>query len=175
VARGPSPGDDGFFTNLRRALFMRRLRRAQEEEPVPGAVPHLDYRQRRLIRAMLAHPEEPWSLGAIWYTFLIMPIATTELGEELAAANLANIRWVEGKRCLTLTEYGANEFPAILDLYRSQRPMIVLVRRGPRAAGVLWRLRHRDRVWRRRLKQGEHGGRAERDDEHELPPPGSVS
>ncbi len=86
-----------FSRSVRRALFMRRLRRAQQEQPLPGAVPHLGFRQRRLIRAMLAHPEEPWSLNAIWYTFLIMPATTTELGEKLTGAYLANIRWVEGK------------------------------------------------------------------------------
>lgn len=194
MAGGPSPDDNGFFRGLRRALFMRRLRRMQEEEPLPGAVPHLSFQQRRLIRAMLAHPEQPWSLNAIWYTFLILPVSTTELGEKLSAAYLANIRWVEGKRCLTLTEYGVGEFPAILDLYRSQRPLVVLLSRGPRAAGILWRMRHRDRVWKRRLKreqreqresrelrakqERELGSRVEReewDDGHELPPPGSMS
>jgi hypothetical protein len=59
-----------------------------------------------------------------------------------------------------LTDYGVSEFPGILDLYRSQRPMIVLLRSGPRAAGILWWMRHRDRVWRRARK-------------HELPPGGS--
>jgi hypothetical protein len=172
MAGGSGPDDDGFIRGLRRALFMRRLRRMQEEEPLPGAVP-------------------PWSLNAIWYTFLILPVTTTELGEKLSAAYLANIRWVEGKRCLTLTEYGVGEFPAILDLYRSQRPLVVLLSRGPRAAGILWRMRHRDRVWKRRLKReqrearelrakqerehGDHAERAEWDDGHELPPPGSMS
>jgi hypothetical protein len=160
VAPRPSPGDpdDGdFLSSLRRALFMRRLRRAQEEQPLPGAVPHLSFRQRRLIRAMLARPQDPWTLNAIWYTFLIMPVTTTELGAELSAAYLANIRWIDGKRCLELTDYGVSEFPGILDLYRSQRPMIVLFRSGPRSAGILWWMRHRDRVWRRAQK-------------HELPP-----
>lgn len=139
---------------------MRRLRRAQEEQPLPGAVPHLSFRQRRLIRAMLVHPQEPWTLNAIWYTFLIMPVTTTELAAALSAAYLANIRWIEGKRCLELTDYGVSEFPGILDLYRSQRPMIVLFRSGPRAAGILWWMRHRDRVLRRAQKR-------------ELPPGGS--
>jgi hypothetical protein len=153
------PDQDGFLANLRRALFMRALRQAQEEQPLPGSAPHLNLRQRRLIRAMLAHPERPWSLDAIWFTFLITPITVRELGEELTAANLANIRWVDGKRCLTLTEYGAGEFPGILALYRSQRPMIVLFRSGPRAAGILWMMRHRERVLRRARK-------------HDEPPPG---
>jgi len=132
---------------------------------VPGAVPQLNFRERRLIRAMLAHPDEPWTLGAIWYTFLIMPMTVAELGGELSSANLAHIRWLDGKRCLTLTEFGVSEFPGILELYRSQRPFIVLLRCGPRSAGILWLLRHRDRVWRRAL-------------EHELPhgtsPPGAA-
>ena len=167
VAPRPSPGqsdDDGFLTNLRRALFMRSLRRAQQEQPPPGTVPHLDFRQRRLIRALLAHPDAPWTLGAIWYTFLIMPITTRELGEELSAAGLASIRWIDGKRCLEISEYGVSEFPGILDLYRSQRPMIVLLRSGPRAAGILWWMRHRDRAQRRLLKKER---------KRELPPGGS--
>lgn len=168
----------------------------QEEEPLPGAVPHLGFRQRRLIRAMLAHPEEPWSLNAIWYTFLIMPVTTTELGEKLTGAYLANIRWVEGKRCLTLTEYGVGEFPGILDLYRSRRPLVVLLTGGPRAAAIAWRMGHRDRAWKRRLKreqreqhksrelrakherehaQGERAERGDWDDGPGLPPPGSMS
>jgi hypothetical protein len=147
------PDDDGFLTSLRRAWFMRQLRRAQEEQSLPGAVPHLNFRQRRLIRAMLARPDAPWTLDAIAYTFLLSPIIMREFGEELSTANLANIRWLNGKRCLTLTEYGVSEFPGILDLYRSQRPMIVLVRSGPRAAGILWWMRHRDRVLRRAQKK----------------------
>lgn len=152
---------------------MRQLRRAQEEQPLPGAVPKLGFRQRRLIRAMLAHPDRPWSLGAIWYTFLIMPITTRELGEELSAANLANIRWVDGTRSLELTEYGVSEFPGILDLYRSQRPMIVLLRSGPRSAGILWWMRHRDRVLRRARKRdalppGGSGDGQDRDDDSTL-------
>jgi hypothetical protein len=152
VARRPNPDqpeDNGFLKNLSRAWFMRQLRRAQEEQTLPGAVPHLNFRQRRLIRAMLAHPDAPWTLGAIWYTFLIMPITMREFGEVLSAAGLANIRWINGKRCLALSEYGVAEFPGILDLYRSQRPMIVLLRSGPRSAGILWWMRHRDRVLRR--------------------------
>ena len=143
---------------------MRRLRRLQEEQPVPGTVPKLGFRQRRLIRAMLAHPDQPWTLNAIWYTFLIMPITTTELGERLSAAGLANVRWDRGRRCLELTEYGVSELPGILDLYRSQRPVIVLLRSGPRSAGILWWMRHRDRVLRRAQKK-EQG--------KELPPGGS--
>jgi hypothetical protein len=143
---------------------MRSLRRAQEEQPLPGTVPHLDFRQRRLIRALLAHPDKPWTLDAIWFTFLIMPITTRELGEELSAAGLASIRWIDGKRCLEISEYGVSEFPGILDLYRSQRPMIVLFRSGPRSAGILWWMRHRDRVLRRAQKK-EH--------RRELPPGGS--
>lgn len=50
---------------------MRRLRRLQEEEP-PGTVPRLNFRQRRLIRALLADPSQEWSFNAIWYTFLLM-------------------------------------------------------------------------------------------------------
>lgn len=147
---------------------MRRLRRAQEEQPLPGAVPHLNFRQRRLIRAMLAHPDDPWTLDAIWYTFLLTPITVRELGEELSAAGLANIRWINGKRCLTLSELGVSELPGILDLYRSQRPMIVLFRSGPRSAGILWWMRHRDRALRRARKK-------ELSKEHrkELPPGGS--
>jgi hypothetical protein len=155
VAPRPSPGrpdDDGFLANLRRALFMRQLRHAQEEQSLPGTAPHLNFRQRRLIRAMLAHPDRPWSLNAIWYAFLIMPDTMRELGEDLSAAGLANIRWIEGTRSLELTDYGVSEFPQILDLYRSQRPLIVLFQSGPRSAGILWWMRHRDRVWRRGQK-----------------------
>jgi hypothetical protein len=147
------PGDDGFLRNLRRAWFMRQLRRAQEEQTLPGAVPHLDFGKRRLIRAMLVRPHAPWTLDAIARKFQISPIEMREFGEELSAANLANIRWIDGKRYLTLTEYGASELPGILDLYRSQRPMIVLLRSGPRAAGILWWMRHRDRVLRRAQKK----------------------
>ena len=143
----PRSGDDRdrFLANLRRAWFLRRLRKRQEEEPLPGTVPRLDFRQRRLIRALLAHPERDWTLGAIWYTFLLMPMTVTELGEELGRANLAYVRWVEGRRCLALTEFGLEEFPGILELYRSQAPLPVLVRRGPRAAAIVWWIRHRER------------------------------
>ena len=156
MARRPNPDqpeDNGFLTNLRRAWFMRQLRRAQDEQTLPGAVPHLEFWQRRLIRAMLARPHTPWTLDAIARKFLVTPIAMREFGDVLSAANLANIRWIDGKRCLTLTEYGVAEFPGILDLYRSQRPMIVLFRSGPRSAGILWWMRHRDRVLRRARKK----------------------
>lgn len=138
---------------LRRALFLRRLRRAREEEPPPGAVPHLNLRERRLLRAMLRRPEEPWTLNAIWYTFLILPLTIVELGEALSAANLAYVRWIGGVRCLVLTEVGSRELPDILALYHSTRPLPMLLRHGPRAAAIAWLLRHRDRAWRRRRRR----------------------
>jgi hypothetical protein len=51
--------------------------------------------------------QQEWSFNAIWYTFLLMPFTVLELGEELAAANLAQVRWLNGKRCLTLTEFSS--------------------------------------------------------------------
>jgi hypothetical protein len=147
---------------------MRRLRRLQEEEPPPGTVPRLNFRQRRLIRALLADPSQDWSFNAIWYTFLLMPFTVLELGEELATANLAQIRWLNGKRCLALTEFGIAEFPGILELYRTQRPLAVLMRRGPRAAAVLWYLRHRDRTLRRARKREQLPPGESHDDERPL-------
>jgi hypothetical protein len=159
---GNGGGWNSLLANLRRAWFLRRLHRRQEEEPLPGAVPHLNFRQRRMIRALLAKPEQPWTLNAIWYTFLLLPMAVAELGDELSGANLAYVRWIDGKRCLLLTEYGVAEFPAVLELYRSQSPLVVLFRQGPKAAGLLCRLRHRDRVWRRKrraeLPKGQKDG-----------------
>jgi uncharacterized membrane protein YgcG len=146
-------GRDSLLANLRRAWFLRNLHRRQEEEPLPGAAPHLNFRQRRLIKAMLAKPGEPWTLGVIWYTFLLLPMTVAELGEDLSQANLAYVRWIDGKRCLLLTEVGVAELPTVLELYRSQAPLLVLLRRGPRAAAVVWWLRHRDRKWRRRLRR----------------------
>jgi hypothetical protein len=144
------------FANLRRAWFLHRLRRV-DEEPPPGSVPHLDFRQRRMIKAVLDHPEQDWTLNAIWYQFLLTPVTVAELGEKLSAAGLASVVWVRGERCLVVSELGTDEFPTILALYRSQALPVVLLRDGPKAAGAAWLQRHRDRVWRRRRK-------------HELPP-----
>lgn len=162
-------GPDGFFASLRRAWFLRRLR-GGDEEPPPGAAPRLGFRQRLMIRVILSHPDQNWTLGAIWYTFLLMPITVTELGEKLSAAGLASVVWVEGKRCLVVSELGTAEFPSILELYRSRNPLAVLLRSGPKAAGLLLLLHHRDRVWRRARKheleqrdrgQSGRGGRGE--------------
>lgn len=147
---------------------MRQLRRAQGEQTLPGAVPHLNFQQRRLIRAMLAHPEDPWTLAAISSTFMLTPVTVRELGEDLGAAGLAYIRWIDGRHCLALSELGVSELPGILDLYRSQRPMIVLFRSGPRSAGILWWMRHRDRVLRRARKK-----ELSKEHRRELPPGGS--
>lgn len=147
-----NPGPDGFFANLRRAWFLRNLRRANEEPP-PGSVPPLNFRQRRMIKTILKHPDQDWTLNTIWYLFLLMPITVIELGEKLSAAGLASVVWVRGKRCLVVSELGASDFPTILGLYRSQALLVVLLRDGPKAAGVMWLLRHRDRVWRRARKR----------------------
>jgi hypothetical protein len=149
---------------LRRALFMRRLRRRQEEEVLPGAVPHLNFRERRLLRAMLRRPDRPWSLNAIWYTYLILPLTVVEFGEQLSTANLAFVRWTGGVRCLVLTEFGISELPGILALYQSVRPLPVLLRHGPRVAGLAWLMRRRDRAWRRRRRRELRSGEARHDD-----------
>ena len=60
-----SDDQNRLLPSLRRALFLRRLRRSREEDVPPGAVPHLNRRERRLLRAMLRRPEEPWTLNAI--------------------------------------------------------------------------------------------------------------
>ena len=161
--RNPGPDGFGFFANLRRAWFLRTLR-SRDEEPPPGAVPPLNLRQRRMIRALLAHPEQKWTLDAIWYTFLLMPVTVTELGGKLSAAGLASVVWVDGRRCLVLSELGVSDFPAILALYRSQALLVVLLRSGPKTAGVLWWLRHRDRVWCRARKRELAHGHAAHDD-----------
>lgn len=143
-------GPAGFFAGLRRAWFLRSLRGG--EEPPPGAAPRLNFRQRLMIRTILSHPDQNWTLGAIWYTFLLMPVTVTELGGKLSAAGLASVVWVNGKRCLVISELGAAEFSSILALYRSRNPLAVLLRSGPKAAALLCLLRHRDRVWRRARK-----------------------
>jgi hypothetical protein len=158
-----------FLPTLRRALFQRRQRRLQAEEVAPGAVPHLNFRERRLLRAMLRRPEELWSLTEIWYRFLILPLTVVELGDRLSQANLAYVRWIGGVRCLVLTEVGIRRLPEILALYQSVRPLPVLLRHGPRAAGVVWLIRRRDRAWRRRRKK--HLGTGEQTavrDDHSL-------
>ncbi|MBR7838345.1 hypothetical protein KDL01_34060 [Actinospica durhamensis] len=152
--------------NLRRALFLRRLRRQQAEEVPPGAVPHLNFRERRLLRAMLRRADQPWSLNVISFTFLIPPLTVVELGERLSPANLAFVRWINGVRHLVLTEVGISELPGILELYRSVRPLPVLLRHGPRAAALAWLTRHRDRAWRRRRKRELRAdGASHRDDD----------
>ena len=153
-----SDDQNRLLPSLRRALFLRRLRRSREEDVPPGAVPHLNRRERRLLRAMLRRPEEPWTLNAIWYTFLILPLTVVELGDRLSQANLAYVRWIGGVRCLVLTEVGAAELPDILALYQSSGPLPMLLRHGPRAAGVAWLLRHRDRAWRRRRRKELRSG-----------------
>ena len=153
-------GPGGFFASLRRAWFLRRLR-GDDEEPPPGAVPRLNLRQRLMIKAILSRPGQNWTIGAICYTFLLLPATVIELGEKLSAAGLASVVWVDGRRCLVISELGTAEFPSILELYRSRAPLVVLFRSGPKAAGVLWLLHHRDRVWRRtrkrELQRGQDG------------------
>lgn len=169
-------GPDGLIASLRRAWFLRRLR-GDDEEPPPGAVPRLNLRQRRMIRVVLAHPDQNWTLAVICYTFLLMPITVRELGEKLSAAGLASVVWVNGKRCLVISELGTAEFPSILALYRSQAPLAVLLRSGPKAAGVRWWLRHRDRVWRRARKRelARRGGGGRGDSERgDGPGPGGL-
>jgi hypothetical protein len=168
--RNPEP--DGFIASLRRAWFLRNLRRG-DEEPPPGAAPRLNFRQRRMIRVMLANPGQEWTLTAICYIFLLMPAAVTELGEKLSAAGLASVVWVNGRRCLVISELGTAEFPLILALYRSQAPLVLLLRRGPKAAGVQWWLRHRDRVWRRARKRELLDGRDAQDESAHGDGPGS--
>jgi hypothetical protein len=155
---------DRLLPTLRRALFMWRLRRQQEEDVPPGTVPHLNLRERRLLRAMLRRPEGPWTLNAIWYAYQIAPPAAVELGEQLSTANLAFVRWSGGVRCLALTEFGIGELPAVLALYQSTRPLPVLLRRGPRAAAAAWLTRRRDRAWRRRQRRQLRSGEARHDD-----------
>jgi hypothetical protein len=169
-----SPGPDGLFASLRRAWFLRSLR-GDEDEPPPGAVPRLNLRQRLMIRAILRHPDQNWTLNAIWYTFLLMPVTVAELGGKLSAAGLASVVWVNGKRCLVISELGTAEFPGILALYRSQNPVAVLLRSGPKAAGLLWLAHHRDRVWRRARKREleQHRGHNPRDESGNEGGPGS--
>lgn len=142
----------GLFASLRRAWFLRSLR-GDDDEPPPGAAPRLNLRQRRMIRTILAHPGQDWSLTAIWYMFLLAPDSVTELGGKLSAAGLASVVWVNGRRCLVMSELGTAELPSILALYRSQTPLALLFRSGPKAAGVACWLHHRDRVWRRARKR----------------------
>lgn len=172
MAAQQDPGPAGFLASLRRAWFLRSLRR-RDEEPPPGAVPRLNLRERRMIRSMLAHPEQDWTLDAIWYSFLLPPVTVTELGGRLSAAGLASVVWANGKRCLVLSELGTAELPSILALYRSQAPLVVLVREGPKAAGLLWWLHHRDRVWRRARRRELPRGRDPREDSDHGDGPGS--
>jgi len=184
----PSPQDPrpaGLVASLRRAWFLRGLR-GDDGEPPPGAAPRLNVRQRRMINGILAQPDQNWTLDAIWYAFLLTPNTVIELGEKLSAAGLASVVWVNGKRCLVVSELGTADLPAILALYRSQHPLAVLLRSGPKAAGLVCLLHHRDRVWRRARKheleqrdrnqereRGRGRGRGDRDESVRGDGPGS--
>ena len=145
----------GLGSGLRRALFMRSVRKAQEEPPGGGAPP-VNLRVRYALRLLLRDSDKPWPLPTLSYTVLISQPKLYELGTTMSMAGLAEVIWFEGKRSIRLTELGMQEVPNILSQYRSQRLIVILFRDGPRAAGYAWVTRRRDRAWRRAMKHGEN-------------------
>ena len=144
----------GIGAGLQRALFMRAFRKAQEEPP-DGSAPRINWRIRYMLRMMLRKPEQAWPLPILSVKVLINQQALYELGTAFSAAGLAEVTWIDGQRCMRLTDVGIQEFPGILALYRSQLLIMILLREGPRSARYAWVARHRDRKWQRQLKH-EH-------------------
>src|ERR1700722_14118440 len=88
-------------SNLRRALFMRNLRKAQGEPPGgEGMQPGL--RVRYMLRLLLRDSERPWPLPTLSFTVLISPPKLYDLGTAMSRAGLADVIWFEGKRWMRL-------------------------------------------------------------------------
>jgi len=156
----------GLGEGIRRALFMRRVRKAQEELSGVGG-PEINRRMRRALRVMLTSPGRAWPLNLLASKALISQKALYDLGKGLSAAGLGEVVWFDGLRCLRLTDLGVLEVPHILASYRSQYLVMILLREGPRSAGYAWVARHRDRKWRRALKR-EHDSAPPDADANEL-------
>lgn len=139
-------------SGLRRALFMRNLRKAQEEPP-EGSAPPLNLRVRYALRVLLREPGRAWPLPDLAVKVMIGPSRLFDLGTTMSRSGLAEVIWFEGARSIRLTELGAQEVPNILAQFRSQRPLVILVRSGPKAAAYAWIARRRDRAWRRQLRR----------------------
>ena len=142
----------GIGAGLRRALFMRAFRKAQEEPP-DGGPPSINRRIRYMLRIMLRKPDQPWPLPILSAKVLVSQRDLYELGAAFSTAGLAEVIWIEGQRSMRLTDVGIQEFPHILASYRSQLLIMILLREGPRSARYAWIARHRDRKWRRELKR----------------------
>jgi hypothetical protein len=145
----------GLWEGIRRALFMRRVRKAQYEWSGVGG-PEINRRMRRALRVMLTGPDQTWPVSQLCSKALISQESLYELGKGLSSAGLGEVIWGNGVRVMRLTELGRQEVPRILASYQSQRLVMILLREGPRSAGYAWVARHRDRKWRRALKRG-HG------------------
>jgi hypothetical protein len=142
----------GIGAGLRRALFMRSLRKAQEEPP-DNVAPRINRRMRYMLRRMLHKPDQAWPLATLSSMALISQSRLYDLGVAFSTVGLAEVVWTDGKRCMRLTDLGAQDLPGILTLYRSQLLIAILLREGPRSAAYAWLTRHRDRVWRRAIKR----------------------
>ena len=143
----------GLGSGLRRALFMRGLRKAQEEPP-GGAAPQLGFRVRYVLRIMLREPDRTWPLALLSAKVMISQARLYDLGVAMSRSGLAEVVWFEGRRSIRLTAQGIEEVPNLLAQFRSQRLIMILLRNGPRAAGYALVTHRRDRAWRRGLKQG---------------------
>ena len=142
----------GLGSGLRRALFMRGVRKAQEEPP-GGPAPQLTLRVRYALRLMLRKPDRAWPLVELSARAMISQPALFDLGVAMGRTGLADLLWFEGNRSIRLTGLGIEEVPNLLAQFRSQNLIMILIRDGPRAAGYAWVTRHRDRVWRREFKR----------------------
>jgi len=138
----------GVGAGLRRALFMRSLRKVQEEPP-EWAAPPINRRMRRMLRMMVRTSDRAWPLPILSAKYLISQSVLYQLGTSLGVAGLAEVTWISGRRCMRLTELGIQEIPGILATYRSQRLIMILLRSGPRSAAYVWAVRRRDRAWRK--------------------------
>lgn len=141
----------GLGSNLRRALFMRNLRKAQEEPP-EGSPPPLGLRVRYVLRLLLRDPGRSWPLPELSARVLISQSRLYDLGVAMTRPGLAEVVWFEGRRSIRLTALGVQEVPHILAQFRSQLPLVVLFRSGPRAAAFAWVSRRRNRAWQRQLR-----------------------
>lgn len=144
----------GLGNGLRRALFMRGLRKAQEEPP-GGTAPQPGFRVRYALRVMLRDPGRTWPLGILSAKVMISQTRLYDLGVAMSRSGLAEVIWFEGQRSIRLTAQGIEEVPKVLAQFRSQRLIVILFRDGPRAAGYALVTRRRDRAWRRELKQAD--------------------
>lgn len=142
----------GLVDGLRRGLFMRRVRKSQEDLP-GGSAPEPTRPVRRALRVMLGSPGRTWPLADLAARARIGRATLFDLGVAMSRTGLAEVIWFEGDRSIRLTESGFAQVPDMLAQFSSQAPAVILFRDGPRAFGFAFVTRHRDRVWRRNFKR----------------------